>query len=107
MDYYFVAPLRSVLEFENFQEFHYVFLDEQAAGSEAVFLCATFRHKTDLWLWKGRPGVEPLPHPLSAEKVSAKHAEALKHLGVTTDHGTIDAAEMAAKRHILMRWENF
>jgi len=88
-----------------FMEHHFVFTDEKFMGSELIFLVAKFNHKAVRWLWEKLPEVEPLPHPFDPNGyLSARHAEILKHHGVTTEHRTIEAAERAAKASALMKF---
>jgi len=105
MDLYYICPLAVYFEHhEMFMESHFVFTDEEKKCSELIFLCARFHHKSAEQRWREIPGVEPLPYPMDPTCISRRHADILKHHGVTVWHRTIDAAEAAAKLHVSMRF---
>jgi len=106
MELYYIAPFETWLGNKDlFMESHFVFLDEQKQGSELVFICAKFHHKANEANWRTVEGVEPLPHPLDPNGVLLeRHVELLKHHGVVAGHRTMDAAERAAKLHVLFRF---
>jgi hypothetical protein len=106
METYYIAPLTTcLLNKEVFMEWHFVYTDEKFMGSEIVFVCARFNHKETKWRWEQMAGVEPLPHPFDPNGyLSARHADILKHHGVTTEHRTIEAADRASRVHALMKF---
>lgn len=110
MEFYYIS------KFDTYQqnsalislEGHFVYLDEKHVGSEYVFICAKFRHVRDKIAWEAIEGVDALPHPFDAAPIHPRHAEHLKHWGVTGKHRTIEAAEQCASfgpsAHVLMRF---
>jgi len=105
MEYYYHCPKELWLEWggrrNHFAEHHWVPTDEEGI----IFLVCSFRHKNDRWIWEALPTVEPFPHPEDpAGHIGGKHAARLKRYGVYATHRTVEAAELAAKIHPLMRW---
>ncbi|SRR6266481_10171604 len=105
MELYYIAPLDTWKDSLNlFAESHWIFTDDPTL----ILVCAQFRHKADEQFWRSQPGVEPLPHPQEfdpkKQKISPRHADLLKSLGVDLTYRTIEVAEKAAARHPLMKW---
>lgn len=103
MELYYHVPFETWRERAGmFLESHFVPTDEEGI----VFVVCKFRHKADKWAWEQVAGVEPLPDPEDPNgKIGEKHALRLARYGATKDHRTVEAAELAAKIHPLMRWE--
>ena len=105
MESYYFCPFELWHEWagpkNHFVETHWVETDEPGI----IFMVATFRHKADRWLWEKEPGVETLPHPQDpAGYLEKKHADRLARYGVKDTHRTIEAAELASKLNILLRY---
>lgn len=81
--------------YKLFSSSHYIDLP-----NGKILMAAEFGDdKTSEAKWRNRVNVLAFPHPLSGKKIGYEIAQHLEHLGITSEHTTFEAAQIAAKIH--------
>jgi len=95
MSDFYICELNDVVgHAQQFKDTHYIDLPDGR-----VLVSANFHSENFMERWAAQPHVEKVAH--DDEAASAHCAEALKHLGVKTDHTKTEVRKLVRKVHRL------